>query len=390
LLNQQRNKFYCSKEEKLCVFCENDKEALCSQCVGSESHRGHTVISAEKAVQVFRAEMQAKKNHLETLREDAKGRSVGRKSLSQLPFQSQNQASSREEKLTQLFERLQQFLLRTSIQLETELEDERKVKAQFIQNNIEVVNSITCDVSAQIQSLEEMNLQSTEKHIHPNAVSHFRNKKFDFPKQEKSQMINSEFYLGKVAYRLWKQAQAAKFTVHSVTVALDPETAHPELTLFEELTCVRYRGRRLRIPDFPSRFDQCPCVLGTPGFKDGRQYWEVRVWSKKEWDLGMATESANRKGEVRLDPAHGYYTIILREGGRYAACNSPQVPLRPPRQPTKIGIFLDYDRGRLCFLDANNMYPLYTFEHRFTETLFPFFSPGMVIDGQNVEPLKVC
>nr|XP_015206196.1 PREDICTED: zinc-binding protein A33-like isoform X3 [Lepisosteus oculatus] len=324
----------CShQQEKLCVFCENDKEALCSQCVGSESHRGHTVISAEKAVQVFRAEMQAKKNHLETLREDAK-----------------NQASSREEKLTQLFERLQQFLLRTSIQLETELEDERKT----FNGKLE------------------------------------RNKKFDFPKQEKSQMINSEFYLGKVAYRLWKQAQAAKFTVHSVTVALDPETAHPELTLFEELTCVRYRGRRLRIPDFPSRFDQCPCVLGTPGFKDGRQYWEVRVWSKKEWDLGMATESANRKGEVRLDPAHGYYTIILREGGRYAACNSPQVPLRPPRQPTKIGIFLDYDRGRLCFLDANNMYPLYTFEHRFTETLFPFFSPGMVIDGQNVEPLKVC
>nr|XP_015206193.1 PREDICTED: zinc-binding protein A33-like isoform X1 [Lepisosteus oculatus]XP_015206194.1 PREDICTED: zinc-binding protein A33-like isoform X1 [Lepisosteus oculatus] len=365
----------CShQQEKLCVFCENDKEALCSQCVGSESHRGHTVISAEKAVQVFRAEMQAKKNHLETLREDAK-----------------NQASSREEKLTQLFERLQQFLLRTSIQLETELEDERKVKAQFIQNNIEVVNSITCDVSAQIQSLEEMkkeNKNCLDLRTFNGKLE--RNKKFDFPKQEKSQMINSEFYLGKVAYRLWKQAQAAKFTVHSVTVALDPETAHPELTLFEELTCVRYRGRRLRIPDFPSRFDQCPCVLGTPGFKDGRQYWEVRVWSKKEWDLGMATESANRKGEVRLDPAHGYYTIILREGGRYAACNSPQVPLRPPRQPTKIGIFLDYDRGRLCFLDANNMYPLYTFEHRFTETLFPFFSPGMVIDGQNVEPLKVC
>ncbi|XP_066550600.1 zinc-binding protein A33 [Amia ocellicauda] len=361
-------------QETLSVFCEDDKEALCPQCVASESHRGHTLNLPEKAVQLFQAEMLAKNNYLEVLQGHVK-----------------TGASSNEKRLTQLFERLQNVLQRSSAELQSELENERTVQTQLIQGNIQTMTGILSAVSAHIQSLDEMDDENKEhldlRNINGNVK---RNKKFEIPAIDISKNINSDYYLGRFVHRIWKQTQASKFLVHSVPVTLDPDTAHPELTLFEGLTCVRYRGRRLRVPDYPSRFDQCPCVLGTPGFQDGRHYWEVRVWNKMEWDLGMTTQSANRKGAVNLDPAHGYYAIILRNGNSYAACSSPQVPLRPPRQPSKIGIFLDYNKGTLSFLDANGMYPLYTFEENFTEKLYPFFSPGMVINGHNVEPLKVC
>ncbi len=46
---------------------------------------------------------------------------------------------------------------------------------------------------------------------------------------------------------------------------------------------------------------------------------------KTEWTLGVARESINRKGRIRLTPSDGYWTVCLRNGDEYKACASPPV-----------------------------------------------------------------
>lgn len=179
---------------------------------------------------------------------------------------------------------------------------------------------------------------------------------------------------------------------HAVDVHLDPDTANPFLVVSEDGKQVWHRCKKQNVLSKPQRFDHVLNVLAKEGFTHGRFYYEVQVKGKTSWDLGVANQSINRKGDIRLSPKNGYWTIWLRKGSELTANDATAATLSVATVPEKVGVFVDFEKekGQVSFYDVDARSCLYRFtECNFTEQLHPFFSPSSNDDGKNPDPLII-
>ncbi|NWS10258.1 TRI41 ligase, partial [Pachyramphus minor] len=169
-------------------------------------------------------------------------------------------------------------------------------------------------------------------------------------------------------------------------VTLDPSTAHPRLSLSLDRRSVRLSERRQS--DAPGggvsgvsggrgppsgRGDGDLCVLGAPGFSAGRHYWEVEVGGRRGWAVGAARESARprHKGGSSGPPKREIWAVGTT-GKKYQALTATeQTALAPGEQPRRFGVYLDYERGQLCFYNAESMSHIHTFHICCRERVFP-------------------
>ncbi|KAI4798702.1 hypothetical protein KUCAC02_020556 [Chaenocephalus aceratus] len=175
-----------------------------------------------------------------------------------------------------------------------------------------------------------------------------------------------------------------------VEVTLDPDTAHPSLILSDDRKQVKHGDVKKNLPNNPERFDTCVTVLAKQSFSSGRFYYEVQVEGKTKWDLGVARESINRKGNISLSPQKGYWVIWLRNGNEYSACAGLRVRLSLKSQPQKVGVFVDYEEGLVSFYDVDAAALIYSFTGCcFKEKLYPYFGPSFNDGGKNSAPLII-
>lgn len=148
-------------------------------------------------------------------------------------------------------------------------------------------------------------------------------------------------------------------------------------------------------PNPPQQFDQVCCALGSAAITTGQHYWEVGVHGCSAWAVGVAYGSLNRKGQdksTKLGRNRLSWILEFKDGQLAAWHNDRNVALsaRAGRVPLgKVGVFVNYQKGRVVFYDAESAKVMQEFSaastavferahHQFTEPLFPafrFFKP---------------
>ncbi len=179
------------------------------------------------------------------------------------------------------------------------------------------------------------------------------------------------------------------YFVWSAPVILDPNTAHPELKLSDDLTGLTWSPDTHSCPSNPERFDVYPCVLGSEGFISGTHCWDVEVGDNTHWTVGITTASNPRKGFTFFGKDVWCVWYKKKEYFSYYQ-DQAYTPISVKETLQRVRVLLDWDRGEVCFSDPVTDTHLCSFTTVFTERLFPFFSSVCVTCSLRILPDKIC
>ncbi|XP_069093379.1 E3 ubiquitin-protein ligase TRIM11-like [Pleurodeles waltl] len=400
-------------EEKLKLFCEDDQEPICVVCRESRDHKTHSVLPIPEAAQKYKKTLH---NHVERLQKELENLQIWedeqRRTVSDLEVNFENQA----ETIHSTFELLKQFLDKEEQQLISKLETEHNETIEKMQeklSELEKQQSILRDMIAEIEgkcqqqdvqllqdvqiilsrsnrvkaqkSMEDAVVWWTLQSIGQNAS--LQEKLLELKATFPAELVCRYIKPGESTFPTEREWRYIKTWATEIT--LDPDTANPWLIISEIGRSVRLGVRPQDLLDTPQRCNPVTSVLGRERLSSGKHYWEVEVGDKTGWDLGVCDESVSRKEVITLCPKNGYWVVWLRDG-KYKALTSPSAFLFPRTPPRVVGLFLDYEAGRLSVYNVEEKSLLFTFfGTSFPRTLRPFFNPGLIDGGKNAGVMQI-
>ncbi|XP_053838659.1 E3 ubiquitin-protein ligase TRIM7-like [Vidua macroura] len=360
----------------LALFCQAPCAALvCALCREGPEHRLHGVRPAEEAARELRETLQRNLLSLQEHKQylNSRGDQKSDKLLTAVMWELQRLPETFEE-LQRCMEEQKKILLAQLEQMSQELvskSDEYKSRVLERQSLLDTV----------IAQIKEKRDQPAVKFLMEvgRILRSCEAAKAPIPEPVSSELQRS------VESLTWKSRQVAdiadKFKVSlrnemdrgkREQVTLDPETANLGLILSDDRKTVRFSGK-YNPPDIPKRFTGNLSVLGSQGFTSGRHYWEVEVWNKGSWALGVALESVPRKELLNLLRSEKVWALQLDWRGQYRAERVSPYPLALGEAPQRIRLHLDYEAGQVTFYNAKDMTQILQFEATFTEKVFPYF-----------------
>ncbi|XP_058873495.1 zinc-binding protein A33-like [Acipenser ruthenus] len=366
------------EEKKL--FCVDDEEAVCLVCQTSKKHENHKFRPVQEAAQDYKEEL---KTALKPLQDKLKTFNKVKNECDETAEHIKKQAQQTERQIKEEFEKLHQFLRDEEKARIAALRREEEQKGRIMKEKIEKLTREISSLSDTIRVIEEEMEAEDIFFLQKYKDTHRRAEcTLQDPQCISGALIDVAEHLGSLKYKVWEKMLGI---VQYTPVTLDPNTARPDLILSEDLTSVRHGDEWQQLPDNPERFDTRTCVLGSEGFTSGKHCWDVELGSDTDCYLGVTKESSQRKGSFILNPGAGYWVISLEGRDQHWACTSPRTRLTVEKKPQKIRVQLDCDGGEVAFFDSSDMRkPLYTFKHRFTERMFPWFWTVCFA------PLRVC
>ncbi|XP_048843233.1 zinc-binding protein A33-like isoform X2 [Brienomyrus brachyistius] len=370
--------------EKLLFFCKKDLEPICVVCQTAKKHKNHQLCPLEEAVLDKKAEL---RRSLITLKEKLEKFTKVKQEFEETAKHIKSQSQNTERKIKEEFEELHQFLSEEEEARLAILRVEGMEKSKRMKEKIENISKHVYTLTEKIRDVEKA--MGAEVSSFLKTIKDTKEKaqcSLQDPELESGALIDVAKHLGSLKFRVWEKMME---TVQYTPVTLDPNTAAPWLSVSDDLISVRITGVYQQLPDNPERFSPCVFVLGSKGFNSGKHSWEVEVGDKPEWAVGVAAESVSRKGEITCCPENGFW-VILRNGDEYEAWESSRTRLKLQREPQRIRVQLDYDKGQVSFFNPTDMSLIYTFKGTFTGRLFPYFSPYLNNDGSNPGALKIC
>ncbi|XP_012723904.2 E3 ubiquitin-protein ligase TRIM11 [Fundulus heteroclitus] len=154
-------------------------------------------------------------------------------------------------------------------------------------------------------------------------------------------------------------------------LTLDTNSAHPLLSISDNLRSVTRVKSRLPCAAHPERFDHWPQVLTVQTFSSGTHYWELEA--EGFWDVAVCYRSIGRKGKEGNAFGNNKvsWSLTQQHDRKLSAWhNRRKTRLTHQMVGNRVAVAVDYSSGTITFSEvgpSNNLVHLHTFSTSFTQ-----------------------
>ncbi|XP_075422557.1 E3 ubiquitin/ISG15 ligase TRIM25-like [Ascaphus truei] len=368
-------------KEILKYYCTEDAACICVSCCVFGEHRGHHVESLNEASEKEKEKLRNVLEKLTSVREETEKRA---QSLQERRRETQEKAAGVTDRVTALIRDIRE-------QLEVL---EKRILSEITRQE----EQVSLRVSDLIQQLEIKKDELSRKMLHieelcnitdPLTVLQGRESdNADFCDAEEGEREDNkvpdvgdlnEFLISLPLQRFADivtdlKVKSGFYMQEASDILLDVNTAANNVSVSGDLKTVSCSVRNQLRPNTPERFVSSQ-VLSTRSFSSGQHYWEVEISESGSCRVGISYPSIDRKGRQSWFGSNKKSWCLRMWGDiNFAVHGSEQnhVCFESPLQ--RLGIYLDYDAGRLSFYQlCDPIKHLHTFTATFTEPLHAAF-----------------
>uniref|UniRef100_UPI00358E8041 butyrophilin subfamily 2 member A1-like isoform X2 n=1 Tax=Myxine glutinosa TaxID=7769 RepID=UPI00358E8041 len=163
---------------------------------------------------------------------------------------------------------------------------------------------------------------------------------------------------------------------YAVSPTLDTNSANQQIVISSNHWMASLSGFDQLYPEHPHRFTTYKQVLAKESFFSGRYYWEVDVSRAHNYEIGIASESMQRRGdgwECLLGWNVNSWCVAKHDGEYTARHDAIETKLNMLGDPMHLGLCLDCDSGDVVFYAVINSFSwlMHTFNLDVNEPLKP-------------------
>lgn len=353
--------------EKLKLYCLDHRTPVCVVCRDSISHRNHTFTPVDEAAASSRNSLI---HTLNPLREKVKLYNKAKANLENSEKEMKNQSQDAVERIRREFKMLHVFLIAEEQDRISKLKREAERETSLVEKKVAALISEIGAMESTIKTIEEgLRDEDASFLLKADALAKACERPLpDVPLQVTPAYVDVAKHLGNMSFNVWCKM---KSIVSYTPVILNPNTAHRELQLCDRLTSVK-SGPKLPLcllaDRQPDRMERHRSVLGRVGFTSGSHSWDVEIGDNQVWALGVIAQEALRKGDIMS----GLWMLRFYNG-KYTAFSPSRVSvLQVKDRHGRVRVRLDWDKGKLVFLDPDTDVVIQSFTHAFTDKMFPY------------------
>ncbi|KAM4697793.1 E3 ubiquitin/ISG15 ligase TRIM25-like [Rhinophrynus dorsalis] len=369
--------------ENLRWYCLVDKSCICASCCLIGEHQGHKVELMNEASKKRETQLNIFLKNLTTDRESVENTL---KTLHKHVAYVQERSTGLQDQVMGLFGDIRanlQILEDKTLSEITRQKDKILQQTDFQIHQLMLKNDVLCAKMQQVEDIcrskDPFALLSLHRSMDEDLVDYGKKDHVEDSNllclDEVLISVTLQSLLSKLSCILPKLKANRGFNLQDDSdILLDINTVASDLDLTADLREATYKSSQqpllARTEPFESRQ-----VLSTKHFTSGQHYWEVNVSKKGNWSIAVAYASMKRKGDKSLVGCNvKSWCMTLFCGNPVAYHNSKWEVIITEAPLLKIGVYLDYDAGRLSFYEPSvPVRHLYTFNVTFTEPLHAAF-----------------
>ncbi|XP_073502098.1 E3 ubiquitin-protein ligase TRIM11-like [Phyllobates terribilis] len=368
--------------EILKYYCPIDADCICVSCWVAGDHKGHDVEPLDVASENVKGKLRPVTEKLKSKREEAEKRVHNlkdhgieqEKKSAGLGDRVSGLFTDLRKKLDDLEKRIQGEIYRQKDQVLCSLSDLVEQVELHVNKLTKDINHLEglCTITDPLTFLQDVNSGDISSES-GDLIADVRDT-LCVDEGLVSQILHTG--LGNFADDLIDMKMKRKFSVMEKSdILLDIDTANNNISISQDLRSASHTATSQNRPDGPKRFKSRQ-VLSYCSFSSGRHYWEVDVSQARSWMIGVAGESLERKvnKNVTFIGFNEKSWAIITEKNLFASHNDIHQPLKLDSPVRVVGVYLDYEAGRLSFYQVcDPIRHLHTFTASFSEPLYAAF-----------------